>query len=265
MKKLRFEYRMTITFDQPVTDHRFTVKCVPETTERQRICDLEIRVLPDHSLSEGRDSFGNRYIYGNSPDPSDRFEIHMKGWADTGLSCMETAEAEHRLGRYRYATSYTMPGESILAYHKNMVPLLADKTDNYDKCVTIMHELYRTMKYQPGVTTLQTTAEEALCQRQGVCQDYAHIMIALCHMENIPARYVVGMLIGEGASHAWVEIYDKGGWYGFDPTNDTIVEADHIKISNGRDYRDCLINQGVFVGNAKQTQEIQVLVEEIQP
>ena len=96
----------------------------------------------------------------------------------------------------------------------------------------------------------------------GVCQDYSHILISLCHLAGIPARYVVGMLTGEGASHAWVEIYQDEKWYALDPTNNLIVDDEHIKISHGRDYRDCLINQGVFTGCAKQTQEIQVVVEE---
>ena len=61
----------------------------------------------------------------------------------------------------------------------------------------------------------------------GVCQDYSHIMIALCQMSRIPARYVVGMLMGEGLSHAWVEIYDGGAWRGIDPTNHTIVGDQH--------------------------------------
>ena len=67
---------------------------------------------------------------------------------------------------------------------------------------------------------------------------------------------------GEGASHAWVEIYENGCWYAVDPTNNLIVDDAHIKISHGRDYKDCLINQGVFTGSAGQNQEIHVLVQE---
>ena len=88
-------------------------------------------------------------------------------------------------------------------------------------------------------------------------------MITLCRMANIPARYVVGMLIGEGESHAWVEAAQDGRWYGLDPTNNVMVGENHIKISHGRDYNDCLINQGMFTGMAAQHRTITVQVEEI--
>ena len=91
--------------------------------------------------------------------------------------------------------------------------------------------------------------------------DYAHILLSLCRMEGIPARYVVGMLTGEGASHAWVEIYDNRKWYALDPTNMLIVQDEHIKISSGRDSQDCRMNHGIMVGNAFQTQEVEVTVK----
>ena len=95
-----------------------------------------------------------------------------------------------------------------------------------------------------------------------VRQDYAQILIALCHLEKIPARYVAGMMIGEGASHAWVEICQDGIWYGLDPTNNKLVDDDYIKLSHGRDASDCLINRGVIVGGGEQTQDIKVHVWE---
>lgn len=69
---------------------------------------------------------------------------------------------------------------------------------------------------------------------QGVCQDYAHIFLALLNLAGIPARYVTGLLIGEGASHAWVEVLHHGAWYGLDPTNDAPVLTDYINMGNQR-------------------------------
>ena len=129
-----------------------------------------------------------------------------------------------------------------------------------------MHRLHRDIAYEQGVTTVATTAEEAMRLRKGVCQDYAHILLSLCRMEKIPCRYVVGMMLGEGLSHAWVEVCDAGTWVALDPTNDLIVDDGYIKISCGRDYKDCMLNQGVFTGSsgrATQKQEISVFVEEI--
>jgi transglutaminase-like putative cysteine protease len=82
-------------------------------------------------------------------------------------------------------------------------------------------------------------------------------------METSPCRYVAGMMMGEGSSHAWVEVWDEEKWIGYDPTNKRLVDDDYIKISNGRDSADCLVNQGIFTGNVAQTQEISVIVEEV--
>ena len=123
-----------------------------------------------------------------------------------------------------------------------------------------MHKLHQDLSYEKGVTTFQTTAEEAMKLKKGVCQDYAHILIALLRMMRIPARYVVGMMIGEGFSHAWVEMEADGRWYGLDPTNDVFVGENYIKISHGRDYNDCIVNKGVFTGMASQKQDISVIV-----
>lgn len=131
---------------------------------------------------------------------------------------------------------------------------------NYDRAVAMMEQLHADMVYTPGATTIDTTAEEALKLRRGVCQDYAHILIALCRMEKIPARYVVGMMEGEGASHAWVEVFSDGLWYGIDPTNLGFVVDDYVKISHGRDYRDCVVNKGKFYGGARQKQTVSVTV-----
>lgn len=264
MKTLVFDYDMKIQFDTPVSEHRFTVRCIPQDDERQRIQQLTYSIFPDSSLaagfSHGTDSFGNLCVYGECARPHEYFQIHVQGQAVSGLSGHEAAEAPHMLGRYRYPSHYTRPGERIYAYHRQFS--FGKSATASEKCIQMMQRLYRDIQYVPGVTDIHTTAEEALAFGQGVCQDYSHILIALCHLEQIPARYVVGMLEGEGASHAWVEIYDSGYWYALDPTNNLIVSDSHIKISHGRDYKDCLINQGVFTGQARQQQEIHVRVRE---
>lgn len=263
MKVLTFDYDMIISFSSPVSKHSFTVKCIPQSSERQNVRKLDYTIFPDSSLSTGfstgKDSFGNYCVYGECDSPHESFEIHVTGEVETGLKTWETGESEHMLGRYRYPTLYTKPGEQIKVYHKKFE---FAELSNLSKSVSMMHMLYDDFSYVPGATNIGTTAEEALSLGKGVCQDYSHILIAFCHLERIPARYVVGMLAGEGASHAWVEIYDGGRWYALDPTNNLIVDSDHIKISHGRDYQDCLINQGVFTGSADQTQKIQVLVAE---
>lgn len=92
-----------------------------------------------------------------------------------------------------------------------------------------MRAVYTHFKYVTGSTQIHATAEEALKLGEGVCQDYAHIMLSLLRIEGIPCRYVVGIMQGEGASHAWTEVLCNGYWYGFDPTNNKLVDDEYIK------------------------------------
>ena len=176
------------------------------------------------------------------------------------MSTFELAR-EETLGMYRYQSQFTKPGSAIKAFAKTFS--FAPEATGYEKAMAYMARLHECFSYVPGVTDIGTTAEEAMEKGQGVCQDYSHILLSLCRMEHIPARYVVGMLMGEGLSHAWVEVCDKGRWFALDPTNNLVVDDQHIRISVGRDYEDCTINQGFFVGTATQQQEARVLVEEI--
>ena len=82
-------------------------------------------------------------------------------------------------------------------------------------------------------------------------------------MAKIPARYVAGMMVGEGYSHAWVEVLSDGIWYALDPTHACEAKENYIKIGVGRDAEDCMINKGILKGGGMQTQEIRVLVEEL--
>ncbi len=115
---------------------------------------------------------------------------------------------------------------------------------------------YVTFSYVPGATSVSTTAAEAFYCETGVCQDYAQVMIALCRSVGIPARYVTGLMVGHGATHAWVEVHDGRRWHGFDPTNNTEVDDRYMLFATGRDFEDCPIERGIFRGAAEQTQEI---------
>lgn len=261
MKRLHFDYEMKLEFDAPIWDHRFSVRCMPQTTEHQLVEELQITVSPEESLGESQDSFGNRCIYGYTVRKHQLFSISSSGTVLTGLTLPKKAEDLHRLGMYRYQSHYTKPGPCILSYASQFS--FSEGLSNREKAVIMMQRLFRDFSYVQGVTAYDTPAETAMELGRGVCQDYSHILISLCRLKGILARYVVGMLMGEGLSHAWVEIYDSGYWYGLDPTNNLLVEDQHIKISHGRDYKDCPINQGVFSGNAGQRQSIRVRVAEL--
>lgn len=132
--------------------------------------------------------------------------------------------------------------------------------------------IYETFTYMPGVTDIRTPLTEVLRSRQGVCQDFAHLMIAVIRCAGLPARYVSGYietesvhgkddLVGATASHAWVEVYLPSGlWVGIDPTNDMLEGERHVQIGIGRDYHDVPPLRGVFKGAKRQQLSVMVTV-----
>lgn len=120
--------------------------------------------------------------------------------------------------------------------------------------------IFQDFAYDPTATVVNTTLEEVLELRRGVCQDFAHLQIGCLRSVGLPARYVSGYLrtipppgkprlVGADASHAWLAVYCPGhGWIHVDPTNDKIVSSDHITLAWGRDYSDVCPIKGVFVG-----------------
>jgi transglutaminase-like putative cysteine protease len=131
---------------------------------------------------------------------------------------------------------------------------------------TIKHEF----AYTKDATGVNTTVDEVIRGRAGVCQDYAHVLIALCRLYGIPARYVSGYIfsgqegavLGADASHAWCEAYfGPHGWVGFDPTNDTLIDDRFAKIAVGRDYRDVSPVRGVYKGASRSTMSVNVAME----
>ena len=261
MKTLRFHYHMELAFSEPVHSHVYTLKCLPVTGAAQRIETCAYQISPAGRVREGRDSFGNRMLYGTVEEEHSLFTVDVNGTAVTDITapCEEQERADCSV--YRYQTPLTRPGERIRALFADCRGRAADMPFR-DRMRVYTEAVHESLRYEKGATDINTAAEDALALGRGVCQDYSHILLSLCREERTPARYVVGMLMGEGESHAWVEVYDGGRWLGFDPTNNVAVEDGHIKISHGRDYRDCSINRGVFTGQARQRQRILVEVTE---
>lgn len=132
-----------------------------------------------------------------------------------------------------------------------------------DQCIRIMNSLHNDFIYEKNVTDINTDAESAWRAGRGVCQDFAHIYITLLRLAGIPARYVCGLIDGEGESHAWVESLIDGVWTGFDPTNNCEASGTYIKLSIGRDASECAVNRGIVMGGGAQTQLISAQVCEV--
>ncbi|SHN08489.1 transglutaminase family protein [Chitinophaga sp. CF418] len=128
--------------------------------------------------------------------------------------------------------------------------------------------IFKNFKYLKGITNIETTVDEILQHRAGVCQDFAHLMLHILRSCGIPCRYVSGYICpnkdgmrGEGATHAWVEAWIPGyGWAGIDPTNNIWVTNKHVKLSVGRHFNDCSPVKGTFKGPAKQKLSVFVAV-----
>lgn len=128
--------------------------------------------------------------------------------------------------------------------------------------------IFENFQYSKGITTVETTVDEILEHRGGVCQDFAHVLLQILRTMKIPSRYVSGYICpnksgmrGEGATHAWVETWIPGyGWAGIDPTNNVWVTNKHIKLAVGRNFNDCSPIKGTFKGSADQNLSVYVSV-----
>lgn len=145
-------------------------------------------------------------------------------------------------------------------------------SDIWKDSLKIGEHIFKTFTYVPRSTTAGTRMIEALRARKGVCQDFAHVMLAMCRTQGIPARYVSGYFYNElrkpdeiEASHAWVEVFLPGyGWKGYDPTHNRLADSRYLKLAVGRDYADIRPVSGSFRGKGTRLLrvEVQVLLAE---
>jgi transglutaminase-like putative cysteine protease len=136
----------------------------------------------------------------------------------------------------------------------------------------LMSRIHDDFEFQPGATTVSTSVDEVLYQRSGVCQDFAHLMLACLRGLGLPARYVSGYLLtdpppgmprlmGVDASHAWVAAYSpQHGWVEFDPTNDQLADQRYITLTWGADFADVVPLRGVIFGGGDQLMDVEVSV-----
>jgi transglutaminase-like putative cysteine protease len=244
----RFHY----AYPGPIHELRQRLVVVPpERHGDQRLLAHSARVLgPQAFETSSFDEFGNQVLLFYIPEaPSDvTFEVTLEvaraGYPDQ-LATLDSTQAE----RFRAETELTAADARIaeiartLAAQHPAPPALANAINSY---------VGQSMQYGWGVTNVGTTAAEALALGRGLCQDYAHIMLAICRAAGLPARYVSGHLLGEGGSHAWVEVllpHEQSGLAAvpFDPTNHRRANLSYITIAVGRDYHDVSPTSGTYV------------------
>jgi transglutaminase-like putative cysteine protease len=146
-----------------------------------------------------------------------------------------------------------------LHIENNSVAVIVEQCSQY---------IYNNFRYIKGITNVETTVEEILQHKSGVCQDFAHVLLRLLRTLHIPGRYVSGYICpnkdgmrGEGATHAWVEAWIPNyGWAGIDPTNNVWVTNRHVKLAVGRHFKDCSPVKGTFKGPSKQNLSVYVSI-----
>lgn len=260
MKIWRLTYELCCRFSSPVTSHSYTLRCFPREMMYQKVQSCKYEVWPCSGSCRGRDSFGNSLLIGKSDAPHDCFLVKMDAVVMTEKLPEPEFREFHQLGMYRNPTRFTEPGQKLSAFARTIPK--GEETSPWKRTDILMKQLTAAFRYESGSTAFHTTAEEAFSQGCGVCQDYAHILLSLCRMEGMTARYVAGTIPGEGQTHAWVEVWDQGKWKGFDPTNNRETDEAYICLAYGRDAGDCSLSQGIFMGGRNQEQHIYVKMEE---
>ena len=262
MKRYLYNYQTVVRFSQPVTNHYLLLRCQPMSGTYMRIDEEHLVVSPDYRMCRGIDAFGNRLIYGGNREEHTKLAYISTGIVEMSHYVTRTERSISPM--YLVDTPLTMLNlEQVAAWLETAQALLKDAKGQADKAMEICHYVYGIMEYMPLTTTVDTPANEVFALHRGVCQDYAHLMIALCRTCSIPARYVCGFVEGTGETHAWVEVHDGYSWLGFDPTNDRRIDYGYVKIAHGRDASDCPVNRGVYLGNATQQNIVNVTLVEL--
>jgi len=251
----------------------------PRDDRRQRLFDFELETSPAGGLTREEDSFGNaRHV----------LDIHQ-GHQVLEITARSTVEAKppatlpDRLGAAAWRAIRALGGSFAYWDFMHPSPLVSPSSalgefverhriepgaDPLESLLRLSDTLHRRLHYIPGATSVESPVDRVLRTDRGVCQDYAHAMIAVARSWGIPARYVSGYLHVSGqsdqhlpasATHAWVECrLPDLGWIGFDPTNRSLAGAGHVRIAAGRDYRDVSPTRGVIQGGGDSRLEVDV-------
>jgi len=252
VRRTRCQFYQRFQYDYPGPIQNLKQRLVIVPADRygaQHLLDHHLMVNPHPvAMRQTSDKFGNRVLELDVPqaDGVVSFETLMiveSEAYDLQRPAISAAEARH----YLKYTRLTRPDQHI---KRAAQQLKHDSANPHDLAQNIHDWVFATMRYGHGVTHVATTAAEALAVGEGLCQDYSHLMISLCRTLGLPARYVSGHMMGEGGSHAWVEVFlpiESGlGAFAFDPTNNRKPHLGYVTVAVGRDYSDVSPTSGSY-------------------
>ncbi len=257
MKKYLYSLRSDLLFSSPVKSHSFVLRTMPMVEAGQEPMRTSVTCNPACELAPYRDAFGNTVHQGYIEDPHESFVFCSTG----EVLIDKTKVLIDEPAPYYYLPSGLTKLSGGLEEFANEVKSFDSPRKTAEELLT---QIAANLRYEKGQTTTATTASEAWTLGCGVCQDFTHIMIAVLRSKGIACRYVAGLVVGQGASHAWLEFFDGKCWVGIDPTHSCLCDEKYMKISHGPDFSECSLERGVFLGDGKQTMNSMCALIEIQ-
>lgn len=264
-------------YDRPVRESVNEIRIFPYACPEQEMLHQELTITGQPNLHIFQDYWKNKVATFNIQEPHQHLLIENK------LIVRTTVTTEPYL-------NYNTGKSALESDVRNQLQLLElTKADHIERQAEIdqiiekidqpwksiagivqdcSQYIYQYFQYIKGITNIESTVDEILQHKAGVCQDFAHVMLQVLRSMKIPSRYVSGYICpnkdglrGEGATHAWVEAWiPMHGWAGIDPTNNVWVTHKHIKLAVGRNFSDCSPVRGSFKGPAKQLLSVFVSV-----
>ncbi|MDP3898746.1 MAG: transglutaminase family protein [Mesorhizobium sp.] len=263
--RLKILHRTEYSYDAPLSYALQRIRLTPQSGQAQTVRSWAIKIAGAKEEVRYTDGFGNETRLLSIEGDASGVTVEASGEVDTvdttGVSGPHRGFAP--LWLFGQPTALTAPGNGLIA-------LAGDVGDGgeLDRLHRLMDMIADRVPYQAGSTVSTTPAEEALKLGFGVCQDHAHIFIAIARLSGFPARYVSGYLMKQGeseqaASHAWAEAHVRGlGWVGFDPSNRMSPDETYVSLATGRDYRDAAPVSGIRLGQAVEKLAVHITVEQ---
>ncbi len=281
MAEFTIAHETTYRYPKKVHESFTVVHLQPRSDAHQYCTKYELTVAPRARIFSYNDRFGNATQHFAVLPDHDVLSIVARSNIVTTLPSDPTIPHDidratlvqdpivETLYDFLHPSPYVEFGEAFRRFADELGDPNGDLGGWYLRAGRAIHESFA---YDRKATTVRTTVDESVRRRAGVCQDFAHVLIALCRYRHIPARYVSGYIfsgqedsvLGAEASHAWCEAFlPPIGWVGFDPTNDTLINDRFVKIAVGRDYRDVSPVRGVFKGSTEGQMSVNVAMDAI--
>jgi transglutaminase-like putative cysteine protease len=268
---LRIDHETRLTYSEPVTESVIKVRMAPPSGDDQTVMNYRLRTTPPAPITSFRDGFGNRVDLFNILPPHGELVMAATSFVQThrrpgparlnGVKFPPVGPTDLDAAEFVRPSRLVADGPALadfVAGLRRQAGSLADRVQD------LVDAVRARLIYEKKVTTVHTPVTEALALGRGVCQDFAHLLIAACRAVGLPARYVSGYVNqpGEVATHAWAQVWagPDCGWVDIDPTHDTWPGDDHVVTAVGRDYADVPPNRGVWKGGATETIAVTVTV-----